>query len=96
MRSNIETLKDRHSRYMKINDLMNKFLLSMKDSHRDSIEITLTKQECIDIANATGDMSTVLMREIREKAKGLKQQSLADIKKANANIDFANQILGEK
>lgn len=38
MRSNIETLKDRHSRYMKINDLMNKFLLSMKDSHRDSID----------------------------------------------------------
>lgn len=96
MRSNIETLKDRHSRYMKINDLMNKFLVSMKDSHRDSIEITLTKQECIDIANATGDTSTMLMREIREKAKGLKQQSLADIEKANANINFANQILGEK
>lgn len=95
MRTNIETLNNRHSRYMEINVLMNSLLKEMRKSHNKDVTVTLTSQNCIDIANAIGDMATMTMREIREKAEGLKQKSILDIERAKSDIEFANHILGE-
>lgn len=95
MRTNIETLSNTHSRYMEINTQMNNLLKEMRKSHKKEVTITLTTQNCIDIANAVGDIANITMREIREKAEGLKQKSILDIEHAKSDIEFAKHILGE-
>ena len=93
MRDNIETLENRHKRYMELNKLMQGLIIETRKTHKKDINITLTQQNLFDLANVLGDVATLLKREIRDKAEILKKKSIQDIEKAKEDIEYANSIL---
>ncbi len=75
MKEQITRLQNRHKRYIELMSRMNTAIKNMNNSSEDHEKVELTVQNCIDIANALGNEANLIMYEIKDKLKILKQES---------------------